>query len=101
MERIRLIKRKKSIYNKPIILIFFISIVFTFTLMGNTGSPLIAEQISYQRVLIEEGDTIWSLVASENPTLNITSLVNQTMIYNHLATDYLQPGQVIYIPVYE
>ncbi|NLP44355.1 MAG: LysM peptidoglycan-binding domain-containing protein [Peptococcaceae bacterium] len=55
--------------------------------------------IDYQRVVVREGDTLWSLVKKLSNEINTQIVVEETIKFNNLNNTYIQPGQVIYIPL--
>jgi len=55
--------------------------------------------LAYQRVIVQEGDTIWGLVKRINNQANTHIIIEETIKLNNLNNTYLQPGQVIYIPL--
>lgn len=80
--------------------IFFV-IMITIVLSVSSYKLALASSSSnytYQRVIVEKGDTLWGLAARSNHNSNIQLLVHKTMQYNNLANTYIQPGQEIYIP---
>ncbi len=54
--------------------------------------------VIYERIVVQPGDTLWGLasgITDSDPNI----LVSQTINFNKLKNDYIQPGQVIYMPV--
>lgn len=70
--------------------IFLSFIIYSFT---------VYPEITYQRVIVQEGDTLWGLAAQISEHGNLNSVVNTTMKYNNLSNSYIQPGQVLYVPI--
>jgi LysM repeat protein len=67
-----------------------------------TGIAVQSAQTSdftYKRIIVEKGDTLWGLTSKANHSTDTSALVHKTMQYNNLSTTYIQPGQVIYVPV--
>lgn len=84
------------------VLIFFI-LVFIL------GSKSIAQPLTskfegsateYVQVTVQPGDTLWEL-ALENSNTNPNKTINNIITYNKLKNSYIEPGQVLYIPVRE
>lgn len=71
---------------------FFLS----FMICINSTQPL---DFTYEPVTVEKGDTLWELAAKTNNNIDTSTLVSKTMKYNNLSNTYIQPGQVIYVPV--
>jgi len=76
-------------------ILFLFSFVLSFSV--NTTDKQI--NIDYKRVIVQEGDTLWSLVQKTNNQTNVHFTVEETIKFNNLTNTYLQPGQVIYIPL--
>ncbi len=78
-------------------------IAVTVILVGSLSSALPAKPIAfdynYEPVVIQKGDTLWSLAAQHNSGGDINQLVHKTMKYNNLANAFIEPGQIIYIAV--
>jgi len=77
-------------------LIIAVSIVMA-ALQGCNTAVKQAE-ISYHRVVVQSGDTLWSLASNFNAAQDTGLLVYKTMEYNNLNSTYIQPGQIIYVP---
>jgi nucleoid-associated protein YgaU len=54
---------------------------------------------TYEQVTVQKGDTLWGLAAKSNDDVDTNTLVSRTIKYNNLKSTYIQPGQVIYVPV--
>lgn len=72
--------------------------VFLLAVIQSFHSPKSVD-FSYERITVQKGDTLWELAAKIDKNSDINTLVNRTMKYNNLRNTYIQPGQVIYIPV--
>ena len=58
------------------------------------------EQIVYQKVVIKNGDTIWSIASSySEPSKDIRKLVREICDLNGIDSANIYPGQVIKVPV--
>lgn len=79
-------------------IILFVLVISIFSLLGNIV-PEKGNTITYHRVIVQQGDTLWALAANSNTGADINRLVNKTMEYNNLSSTFIQPGQVIYVPV--
>lgn len=79
------------------LLIIAVSIVFI--ALPGCNTVLKQAEISYHRVVVQPGDTLWSLASNSSTAQDTGLLVYKTMEYNNLNSTYIQPGQVIYIPV--
>jgi LysM domain. len=60
--------------------------------------PEPAEQLNYQPVIIQHGDTLWELAENTGIQMDTHRLVLKIMVYNSLANSTILPGQTIYIP---
>jgi cell division protein YceG involved in septum cleavage len=76
-----------------IIAALLISLVINYLTAENSNPT------SYKAITIQQGDTLWELAAESNYSSDISALVDKTMRYNNLRSTYIEPGQVIYIPV--
>ena len=77
-----------------IFLIIFLCMVFSL----NTNKTINTDY-QYEPITVQKGDTLWSLAARHNHVTDINVLVNKTIKYNNLSSTYIQPGQVLYIPI--
>ena len=57
---------------------------------------------TYARVVIQENDTLWDLVESYNPDVRISyqEIIHNICETNDVDVNDLQPGDVVFIPVY-
>ncbi|NLI91681.1 MAG: LysM peptidoglycan-binding domain-containing protein [Peptococcaceae bacterium] len=82
-----------------IFLVFILTSFFCLSL-GNTPHQIIKiTGVTYERVTVQKGDTLWELAAKVNHDGDINAVVYKTMKYNNLQSSCIQPGQVIYLPV--
>jgi len=95
-------------YNKrvPMMLIclvsaflILLSFYILFSFISYTNSSIKQAEFAYKRITVQKGDTLWGLTAKVNDSMDTAHLINKTIKYNHLSSTYIQPGQVIYIPV--
>lgn len=80
-----------------LLLVVFIFFVVTFNL-GSIDKLGQTDSLSYKPIVVQEGDTLWILAQKSDLQMDINSLINETMKYNHLYNTYIQPGQTLYIP---
>ena len=61
-----------------------------------------AESVTrYQRVVVQENDTLWDLAISYNPDVrDARNLVHEIYEVNDITASDLHPGDIIYIPVH-
>ncbi len=67
--------------------------------LSQKNKSLKSADFSYKRIIVQKGDTLWELASQVNQSVEINTLVHKTIAYNNLSSTYIQPGQVIYIPV--
>jgi len=92
--------KKDSIFLKFSIVTLGIAILLLFLISSIRIVPSNKEiGLAYQRVIVQEGDTIWGLVKRINNQENTYIIIEETIKLNNLNNTYLQPGQVIYIPL--
>ena len=60
-----------------------------------------AESVTrYERVVIQENDTLWNIAISYNPDVHdARQLVHEIYEVNDITSD-IHPGDIIYVPVY-
>lgn len=74
-------------------MVFILSVFFSLSLDNDSTNE-------YQSVLINEGDTLWSIANQyEDDSLTKVEFINWIEEYNEVRADRLQPGQTIVIPV--
>lgn len=77
----------------------FICLAFISLTVVNNNSTTDTVDLTYQRVIVQNGDTLWGLAAKINHNNDINNLVDKTIKYNNLRSTFIQPGQEIYVPV--
>jgi len=83
-----------------IAVIFFILVVISLlTSLNQTQETRTTAGLTYERIIVRQGDTLWGIAAQVNTSIDVNALVYKTMKYNNLSSTYIQPGQVIYVPV--
>jgi LysM repeat protein len=76
------------------------SFLFVTAALGSgLSGPVNTSSFTYEKVTVQKGDTLWTLAAQINQNIDTGSLVRMMMKYNNLHSTYIQPGQVIYVPV--
>lgn len=84
------------------ILIGIMIIVFTgYTLIG-AGEAEAAMSTSCEQVVVHDGDSVWGIAERCNPDVNISTrdIVYEIYEINGIDADDIQPGDMIYVPVY-
>lgn len=80
-----------------IIFLTFLAVsILSFMLYSNSAK---LGDYTYEQVIVQQGDTLWELAARTNENTDTHTVVSRTMQYNNLSNTYIQPGQVLYIPV--
>ncbi|RNC28828.1 MAG: Cell division suppressor protein YneA [Candidatus Dichloromethanomonas elyunquensis] len=90
--------------NKMIIMVFslmfLVFVMIAFLMLSYENNPLIKMPgIAYERIIVQQGDTLWDLASKMNRNADISTLVSKTIKYNNLQSTYILPGQIIYVPV--
>ena len=80
---------------KTLILLFFIVIAVHFVW---ANIPVATEQLIYQPIVVQYGDTLWGLAENTGIHMDTRTLVLKIMSYNSLSNSTILPGQTIYIP---
>lgn len=72
-----------------------------FSLVG-AGTAEAAAESTYKQVVVHENDSLWSIASKYNPDVHdVRSLVYEIYEINDIdADDILQPGDVVFVPVY-
>ena len=52
-------------------------------------------------VTVQPGDSVWSLAASHAPEVPLESYIKHVIVFNGLENATLQPGMLLYIPIYK
>ncbi len=86
----RIIKRFKSL-----VVFLFLLIAIHFIWINTPGT---SEQLIYQPIVVQYGDTLWELALNTGIPMDTRTLVLKIMNYNSLANSTINPGQTIYIP---
>lgn len=79
-------------------LLFFCIIFLSFSFFNFKLSTK-SISLTYERITVQQGDTLWGLAEKLNSHVDTNTLVNKTIRYNNLSSIYIQPGQIIYVPV--
>ena len=89
---------------------FFIFILITvlfitfagYSLLGGHKTEAQAEApVRYTKVVIQQDDTLWNIASSYNPEVSdVRELVHEIYDYNGIDANNLQPGDIVYVPVY-
>ena len=90
---------------KPVRFFIFIliSVMITvfagYTVINARAEAAVAE--TYAQVVIQENDTLWDIAGMYNPDRSdIREIVYEIYDINGIDANNLQPGQVIFVPVY-
>ena len=77
-----------------------ITLFLLFTCLDPFSTPN-SPEFTYKEVIVQPGDTLWELAARSNQHYGdqVQIIVRETMKYNNLTNTYIQPGQILYIPV--
>lgn len=87
-----------------VLLILICVLIFSFTLQINAKENKETEKIKcYSSILIEEGDTLWSIAKEYKPSENVslTSYIKEIKKINSLNSDTIHTGNYIIIYYYE
>ena len=75
------------------VVVFILSVICSFSLDNASQTP-------FKSVLINEGDTLWSIANQyQNHSLTKVEFIEWIEEYNGIRADKVQPGQTIVIPV--
>jgi hypothetical protein len=95
--KLRTYRFRQKQYGRYLKILFFLVAALIVYLI-NTGLPGPDEQIIYQPVIVQHGDTLWGLAENTGIHMDTHRLVLKIMVYNSLANSTILPGQTIYIP---
>lgn len=94
--------------NSKQLTMIILSLVLTFLILialmivssiGTFSNATKTANFTYERITVQKGDTLWGLASKVNDSIDTSTLVNKTIKYNNLSSTYIQPGQIIYVPV--
>lgn len=96
---------KIMIVNPVRFFIFILITVFFITFAGfsllSAGQAEASAPVRYAKVVIQENDTLWNIASSYNPEQSdIRELVHEIYDFNNIDANNLQPGDIVYVPVY-
>lgn len=79
-----------------VILLMVLALLTSFIALVKVGTAS-----SYQEVTVKEGDSLWAIAQelSEDHNLSTMEVVEWVSEKNNLATDVIQPGESLIIPV--
>ena len=84
------------------ILICIMIIMFAGYSITGAGRAEAAAIDTYARVVVNDGDTLWNIAERYNPDADVSTrdIVYDICEYNNVDAGDIQPGDVIYVPVY-
>ena len=93
---------------KPVRFFFFVlivtmAVVFAgYSILGSGHTAEAAAETVYTKVIVQENDTLWDIVETYNPdcSKDIRDAVCEICSYNNIKASDIQPGDIIYVPVY-
>lgn len=97
--------RHYKIVNPVRFFIFILITVLFITFAGysflSAGKAEASAPVSYAKVVIQENDTLWDIASSYNPEVSdVRGLVHEIYDFNKIDANNLQPGDIVYVPVY-
>jgi len=93
VRRNKLAARKRMATAAILIIIFFGILLFTTNAYGS-------EPITYETVVVEQGDSLWGIARSYcGSGRDIRVFINKIIELNNIEDDYIFPGMVLKIPV--
>ncbi|MHB8126847.1 MAG: LysM peptidoglycan-binding domain-containing protein [Desulfitobacteriaceae bacterium] len=81
---------------KSLLLLLLIIVIAVHFIWINIPVP--TEQLIYQPIVVQYGDTLWGLAVNTGIQMDTRTLVLKIMSYNSLANSTILPGQTIFIP---
>lgn len=89
-------QKKSSFRIKMIVITVFLLLSLTIVFAINSQGSKVIE---YQQIVVEQGDTLWSIASRYNQENQDTRrIINQIKRINKLDDVILQPGQTIRVP---
>lgn len=104
-ERVKQVQRQKTILYSCCIAVVLILIVFVLIELSNNSMEAKASEDGryiYESVLVETGDTLWSIASEHQDSYNgsLDEYIEEIMAINNLSTGCIDAGEYIIIPVY-
>ena len=98
-------KRHYRIVNPVRFFIFILITVLMITFAGysllNAGKAEAAAPARYAKVVIQENDTLWDIASAYNPdATDVRDIIYEIYDFNNIDANNLQPGDVVFVPVY-
>lgn len=92
------LSRQVSIIKLALVLLLVIS---GFTVVGNVFAGSVSLMKQDKRIVVERGDTLWSIALSHKPEDMKTAVyIEGIMKTNHLENSSIKAGDILIIPVY-
>lgn len=84
-----------------ILLCIMITVFAGYSILG-AGHADAAAVNTYAQVVIHEGDNIWDIVEEYNPNVHKSTraIINEICETNDIDINDIQPGDMIFVPVY-
>ena len=84
------------------VLICVLTIVFAGYTLINLGSAEASSVSTYQQVIIDSNDSLWEVAAEHcQSNMDVRDYIDDICETNDITSnDVLQPGQVIFVPIY-
>lgn len=101
-------RRRRYRIVKPVRFFFFVLLVTMivvfagYSIIGSGHTADAAAEPVYTKVIVQENDTLWDIAQTYNPDCNvdIRDAVYAICKYNNIKASDIQPGDVIYVPLY-
>lgn len=98
LNRYRIINMKKF---KTFIFLSVLTISFILFLILSSFTKVYSTNIiTYDRVYVESGDTLWQIASSYNNQLRIDEFIYKIEKLNNIENGKIYPGDTLLIPIY-
>ena len=84
------------------VLISIMIIIFAGYSILNIGKAQAATINTYERVVVQENDTLWDLAETYNPDVKVSyqKIIHDICETNDIESGDIHPGDILFIPVY-
>jgi hypothetical protein len=99
--RLRLTRRGRAVITLMITLPLLLVALASSRHTADAGTTAVTQMRATGSVVVQPGESLWSLAKELAPTADPRSTVARIRDLNHLASDRVEAGQALVVPVFE